>query len=164
MSSAPDVPQALPPAFALPAVRARIAAIFASHLRLTGRPLVPESADIIEAMWRADAVILAHGTEPDPLFFFANRAALAAFETTVEDVLRMPSRLSAEPARREERARLLARVTAEGFIDDYSGIRISALGRRFTIAKATVWNVDDESGSPVGQAATFAAPDFATSS
>ena len=38
---------------------------------------------------------------------------------------------AAEAPLREERARLLAAVAANGFIDDYSGIRISKSGRRF---------------------------------
>jgi hypothetical protein len=58
----------------------------------------------------------------------------------------MPSRRSAEPLAQTERAQLLARVSAHGFIDDYSGIRISARGRRFRIDRATVWNVVDAAG------------------
>ena len=72
----------------------------------------------------------------------------------------MPSRLTAEAPNREERARLLAQVTQHGFIDDYSGIRISTRGRRFRIAQATVWNLRDETGHPCGQAAMFAHWEF----
>jgi len=50
---------------------------------------------------------------------------------------------------------LLAQVTEHGFIDDYSGIRISKSGRRFRIGRATVWNLVTERGEPCGQAATF---------
>ena len=52
-------------------------------------------------------------------------------------------------------ARLMAAVTARGFIDDYAGIRITRTGRRFRIHRATVWNVVDDSGAAAGQAATF---------
>jgi len=154
-----SLPDPLPAAYAADA--ARILAVAASHARLLGQPLVPAVADdaaLLAALWQAPQVILAHGVEPDPVFFFANRAALRAFETTADAVRQMPSRLSAEPGLREERARLLARVTAQGFIDDYAGVRISALGRRFAIARATVWNVADAAGIRIGQAATFAAP------
>jgi hypothetical protein len=133
----------------------RIALIAASHLRLTGCDLVPAMGDIAEAMWNLPAVVLAHGTESDPIFFYGNRAALDLFEVEAEDFIRMPSRLSAEPLRREERARLLARVTEYGFIEDYSGFRISATGRRFHIERATVWNLTDRAGAIHGQAATF---------
>jgi hypothetical protein len=56
---------------------------------------------------------------------------------------------------RDERARLLDRVSQQGYIDDYRGVRISKTGRRFMIEQATVWNLLDENGAPYGQAATF---------
>ena len=71
------------------------------------------------------------------------------------ELTRTPSRLTAEAPNREERARLLAAVTAQGFIDDYSGIRISKTGRRFRIQQATVWNLLDDQGHYCGQAACF---------
>ena len=68
---------------------------------------------------------------------------------------RLPSRLSAEPVSQMERARLLEQVTARGFIDDYSGVRISRTGRRFLIRRATVWNLIDQTGTYQGQGAMF---------
>jgi hypothetical protein len=50
---------------------------------------------------------------------------------------------------------LLERVTRDGFIADYSGIRIAASGRRFRIERAVVWNLIDADGTRHGQAATF---------
>jgi len=61
------------------------------------------------------------------------------------ELTRTPSRLTAEAPNREERARLLAAVTARGFIDDYSGVRISKSGRRFRIARATSLEFDRRS-------------------
>ena len=131
----------------------RLALIAESHLRLTGRRLVDETG--ADALWASPAVIVAHDTAPDPIFFFGNARALALFETLPENFTAMPSRLSAEAELREERARLMARVTRDGFIDDYSGVRISATGRRFRIQRATVWNLVDASGHLHGQAAAF---------
>ena len=51
--------------------------------------------------------------------------------------------------------RLLAAVARRGFIDDYSGIRISKTGRRFRLAQATVWNLLAENDQPCSQAAMF---------
>ena len=132
-----------------------------SFHRLLGRPLVEGidvhscDAAVEAAMQDTTTVIVAHGTEPDPIFFYGNRAALRLFEATREQFTAMPSRLSAEPMLREERERLLARVRAHGYIDDYSGVRISLGGRRFRIARAIVWNLIDERGERQGQAATF---------
>jgi hypothetical protein len=61
---------------------------------------------------------------------------------------------------RDERADFLRRVRENGFVDDYSGIRISGKGRRFRIRQATVWNVLDASGRYAGQAATFSSWEF----
>ena len=133
----------------------RLTLIAESFGRLTGRALVEMPGDLAAALWTAPRVILAHGTEPDPLFFYGNRAALDLFEVSAADIVRMPSRLSAEAPLREERMRLLDRVTRDGFIDDYAGIRVSASGRRFRIEQAIVWNLIDETGIINGQAATF---------
>ena len=67
----------------------------------------------------------------------------------------MPSRLSAEPVHQSARERLLATVAQQGYMDDYSGIRIAKSGRRFAIEQATVWNLLDNDGAYYGQAATF---------
>jgi hypothetical protein len=132
---------------------ARIACIAESFRALTGRDLVPPAHDICQALWSAPAAIVAHGTEPDPIFFFGNETALRLFEMSFEDFTRLPSRLSAEPLAREDRARLLDRVTRLGIIEDYAGVRISSTGRRFRIANAAVWNLTGAHGHPAGQAA-----------
>lgn len=140
--------------------RDRLALIVDSYQRLTGRPLVADGVDVASALWQLPQVVLAHGTEPDPVFFYANRLALEVFELTPSQLMEMPSRLSAEALLREERARLLDRVSRDGFIDDYSGIRISSTGQRFRIQQATVWNLIDSDGSHHGQAATFSRWEF----
>lgn len=145
----------LPAAFATPAARRPIALIADSFARLLARPLVT-AEDPVAALWHAPFAVVAHGTEADPLFFFGNRAALAAFETDLDAFVGMPSRLSAEAPLRGERQMLLDRVSAHGFIADYAGVRISAKGRRFRIENAVVWNLIDAEGVRHGQAAMFA--------
>lgn len=134
----------------------RIALIASSYRRLLGRDLVPLSDDPVAALWDAPLALVAHGVQADPVFFFGNRAALAAFDASIDQFTAMPSRFSAESPLREERQALLDRVTADGFIDDYRGIRISTTGRRFEIAGAVVWNLVDEAGVRRGQAGAFA--------
>jgi hypothetical protein len=129
-----------------------------SHRRFTGRDLLPglfNPLGLSRNLFEAPFVVVSHGTEPDPVLNYGNAAALRLWEMSWEELTRTPSRLTAEAPLREERARLLAAVTAHGFIDDYSGIRISKTGRRFHIARATVWNLVTERGEPCGQAATF---------
>lgn len=141
-----------------PAHMAKHARLLADNFaRLTGRTLIDAHADdVARWLWEAPFALVSHGTEPDPVFNYANRTALGLFEMSWEAFTRLPSRLSAEPVNREARAALLARVSVHGYIDDYAGVRISATGRRFTIRDAVVWNVVDGEGVHHGQAAMFA--------
>ena len=134
---------------------ARIHLIASSFERLLGRPLVARSGDPVRVLWENPRAIVAHGTEPDPLFFFANQAALEQFESDQHRFIGMPSRLSAEAPLRAERQAFLDEVARHGFVANYSGVRISAKGRRFTIRNGIVWNLVDRSGTIHGQAATF---------
>jgi hypothetical protein len=137
---------------------ARARLILESHAALLGRHLVdPEGSDLAKAerLFRAPFVVVAHGVEVDPLLSYGNDMALQLWEMEADALLRTPSRLTAEFVHREERARLLERTKQEGFVDDYSGVRITRTGRRFKIERAVVWNLIDSTGSLQGQAATF---------
>jgi hypothetical protein len=129
-----------------------------SFRKFTGRDLLSglfNPLGLSKNLFAAPFVLVSHGTEPDPVLNYGNAAALALWEMTWQELTRTPSRLTAEAPLREERARLLAAVTEHGFIDDYSGVRISKSGRRFRISHATVWNLVTERGEPCGQAAMF---------
>lgn len=124
----------------------------------TGKNLVQEeqsSTEQARELFYAPFVVLSHDSGSDPLLNYANQAGLHLFELKWEELIVLPSRLTAEPLERDERVRLLRRVTQNGYIDNYTGIRISRNGRRFLIQQAVVWNVQDEQGAPYGQAATF---------
>lgn len=137
---------------------AHVERLCTSFTRLTGRELLPAPAHGTRghAAWQAPFALLSHGVEADPLFNYGNRTALALFELDWPAFVLLPSRASAEAPRQEARAELMRKVLEQGFIDDYSGVRIAASGRRFVIENATVWNVVDETGHLHGQAATFA--------
>jgi len=134
--------------------------IVSSHLHLLQRellPTTPYAVELARALYHAPFVVLAHDTAPDPVFFYVNLTAQSLFEMSWQDMVQLPSRHSAEPLQREERQRLLDCVRRQGYIDDYAGVRISATGKRFRIARASVWNLLDASGECVGQAASFSA-------
>jgi hypothetical protein len=131
-----------------------------SYLKITGKNLiVPPIFDtdiaVAEALFTAPFALVSHNAESDPVFNFGNQTALSLFEMTWETFTRLPSRLSAEPENRAARAALLNQVASQGFIDNYSGIRISATGKRFRIHRATVWNITDDNLNVIGQAAMF---------
>ncbi|KGM34830.1 MEKHLA domain-containing protein [Inquilinus limosus] len=132
-----------------------------SHARLVGVPLLPAKAGgdaAGQARWLYDSApfcVLAHNTDADPRFVYANKAAQDRFEYGWDEFVTLPSRLSAEAPDRAERQRLLDAVARDGFIGDYRGLRIAKSGRRFWIERATVWQLIDEAGTLRGQAATF---------
>jgi hypothetical protein len=128
-----------------------------SYARIVGRTLVQDGQGPSWLYNDAPFVILAHNTEDDPRFIYANRTAQSCFEYDWDEFITLPSRLSAEQPDRDERQRLLDAVTRDGFIDDYRGLRIAKSGRRFWIDKAIVWQLIDETGKRLGQAATFSA-------
>ena len=129
----------------------------------TGRNLLPgitTPVELAQGLFDAPFVLVSHGTQADPVLNYGNASALALWELSWEEFTRTPSRFTAEAPNREERARLLATVTAQGFIDNYSGVRISQNGRRFRIAQATVWNLLTRAGHHYGQAAMFSQWEF----
>jgi len=129
-----------------------------SFVRLLGRDLVPRNgppAEQARRLFEAPFVVVSHGTEADPVLNYANATALRLWEMDWATFVQTPSRLTAEPVHRDERARLLERTRRDGYVDDYSGIRISQSGRRFRIEQAIVWNLIDAAGQHYGQAATF---------
>lgn len=129
-----------------------------SYRHWTGKELMPREGGNLEqalTLYQVPFVVVSHGTQADPILNYGNATALSLWEMPVEQLLQTPSRLTAEPVHRDERAQLMARTTRDGFVDDYQGIRISAKGRRFRIDQATVWNLINSAGERVGQAATF---------
>ena len=112
-----------------------------------------------DARWlyrQAPACVLAHNTDPDPHFIYANETAQSLFGYGWDELVTLPSRLSAEAPNREERQRLLETVARDGFATGYSGIRIAKSGRRFRIEDGVLWQLRDANGGLRGVAATFA--------
>lgn len=137
-----------------------LARSFRHHL---DRDLIPDVSDPREmsrCVFEAPFVLVSHGTEADPILNYGNQSALKLWDISWEELTRMPSRLTAEAPNREERAHLLNRVTRDGFIDDYSGVRIGKTGRRFRISRAIVWNLLSTDGTHCGQAAMFSEWEF----
>ncbi|WP_437225763.1 MEKHLA domain-containing protein [Planctomicrobium sp. SH661] len=132
--------------------------ILRSYRHWLGEELIPRIGSEEEqarALYEAPFVVLSHGTQADPVLNYGNAIALRLWEMDAATLLQMPSRLTAEPMHRDERARLMERTTRDGYVDDYSGIRISSTGKRFRIDQAFVWNLLDDEGHLAGQAATF---------
>ena len=128
-----------------------------SYQQLLKKPLFQASHDssFIQQLFNAPFALLSHGLEDEPIFNFGNAAALKLFEYSWDEFIQLPSRLSAKTVDQSERQRLLDTVSQQGYIDNYTGIRIAASGREFLIENAVVWNVVDSNGHYCGQAAAI---------
>lgn len=123
-----------------------------------GRELIERTGNAEEEariVFEAPFVVVSHGTQDDPILNYGNKTALTLWEMEIPTLTSTPSRLTAEPMHRDERAQLMSRAARDGFVDDYRGIRISRSGKRFLIERAIIWNLVNPEGHRVGQAATF---------
>jgi hypothetical protein len=151
------MPNSLAPSPANQFYTRHIQLLLTSYQHLLQRPLLSSASvhNLAEQVFNGDFVLLSHNTATDPIFNYANRQALNLFALEWQELIVMPSRLSAETLERFERERLLTEVTNKGFIDNYTGVRIAKTGQRFLIKNAVVWNVYDQQQAYYGQAAYF---------
>jgi len=132
-----------------------IALISQSFQNLLGYPLLPDTNNLAERLYYAPFVLLSHNTDSDPIFNYANAQGLQLFELNWQQLITLPSRASAEAVNQAAREKLMAAVTAQGFMTDYCGVRVSSTGKRFEIRNAIIWNLSDANGVYQGQAACF---------
>lgn len=131
-------------------------AILESHRARVGGELVERSGDAVldaQRLFDLDAVVLSHDGGADPRFVYANARAAELWRTTVDDLIGMPSRLSAPPAQQAERASMLEHAAHDGVFLGYCGTRVARDGTLFVIEDATLWTVEYPSGP--GQAVVF---------
>ncbi len=129
-----------------------------SFHRVVGQALLPPLGDAIrdaQQLFAAPFVVLSHGVEGDPILNYGNALALQLGEMTATQFGATPSRVTAEPMLREDRQSTLDTVARQGYISGYAGVRVSGTGRRFLIENVVLWNVSDDDGNPLGQAASF---------
>ena len=138
-----------------------VGVLLESHQRAFSRPLIathqPGNSKqlICQNLFACGFPVLAHGTEQDPKLSYANAAALQLWETRWNELIGMPSRLTAPNSERAERSNALSQAKRLDAVHNYRGIRISRKGRRFMINKARIWTLWDAEERVYGQAACF---------
>ena len=134
----------------------RVTCILDSHRAHVGSELIARSGDGVadaQRLLELDAVVLSHDGGDDPHFVYANSAAARLWRMPIDDLVGMPSRFSAPPEHRAERASMLADAASTRVLHGYSGERVAKDGTRFVIEGATLWTVDYPDGP--GQAVVF---------
>jgi PAS domain-containing protein len=134
----------------------RATVILDSYRRLLGRDLCARTGDAAADARRLDELpvaVLAHDASTPPLLDWVNRAAAAAFDAAVPDLIGRPSAATAPPDATADRQQLFAQLREHGFVTGYSGVRVSLAGRRFLIDDVTVYELRDRDGRAAGHAA-----------
>ncbi len=107
---------------------AHVARLLTSFRHWTGKDLIgpslsPETQ--ARALFYAPFAILSHDTAPDPILNYANQTGLRLFGLNWDELITMPSRLTAQALEQAERAGSFRKCPHEGYIDDYRGIRVT---------------------------------------
>jgi MEKHLA domain len=127
--------------------------------RWTGYDLIKEwglsLANLGEQVFNADFYILSQDRSADPILTYGNKQVLELWEVGWEELTKMPSRATAKPVDRAERAAMMERVKVANYLDGYSGIRVSKTGKEFKISDGIIWNLFTDNGDFYGQAAWF---------
>ena len=141
--------------------QALAAMLLHSHQRAFGRPLITAAQPghskrlICQNLFACGFPVLAHGTEQDPKLSYANAAALQLWDSHWDELIGMPSRLTAPDSERAERSSALGEAQRLDAVENYRGIRISRKGRQFMINNARIWTLWDAGERVCGQAACF---------
>ena len=142
-------------------IQGLVAILLLSHRRAFNSPLLtsdrPGTSRRLTAqeLFNSSMAVLAHNNSGDPALTYANATALRLWQRPWQEMVGMPSRLTAAPSERKERAASLKQALACDAINTYMGIRVDRYGRQFMIRNARIWTLWDEEGRRCGQAAAF---------
>tara|TARA_B110000211_G_C14081581_1_gene554795 strand:- start:279 stop:722 length:444 start_codon:yes stop_codon:yes gene_type:complete len=137
---------------------AHVKQLLDSYKKFVKKDLIERSGDAetdFRIINNSSFIVASHNGADNPILNFGNKVALDLWELDWENFTKTPSRKTAELDLREKRQEMLRIAEVNGYFDDYEGIRISSTGKRFMIKKVIIWNVENESGEKIGQAATF---------
>ncbi|MBL6794386.1 MAG: MEKHLA domain-containing protein [Synechococcus sp. BS307-5m-G36] len=140
--------------------QALVAQLLHSHQWAFQRPLIASARQqplrlSCQELFACGFPVLAHDGGPEPKLTYANAAALGLWDAPWDELVGLPSRLTAPTAEQAERSLALNKAKSDDAIEGYSGIRISRKGRRFMIQNARIWTLWDEQQHACGQAASF---------
>ena len=139
----------------------RVELLLSSYRRAFGAPLLASERSspcrrlLCQELFVCGFPVLAHGTGGDPALTYANAAALQLWKRPWNEMVGMPSRLTAPEDQQGARQRALGAASQVDAISSYRGIRINSEGRRFHIENARIWTLWDQDDRACGQAASF---------
>lgn len=99
--------------------------------------------------------ILSHGTQPDPIYNYGNRASLILFDQTLENLCKTASRYSTVESLMEDREQLIQQINSVGHGTISNAIRTTTKGKLFVMETIWIWHVYHPDGRRIGLAALY---------
>ncbi|HQU63824.1 MAG TPA: MEKHLA domain-containing protein, partial [Nitrosomonas sp.] len=90
-----------------------------SYAHWTGKELISRSDSSfvqVQRLFDSPFVVVSYALQDDPVLNYGNRTALDLWEMDWDRFTQTPSRLTAEPVNREERARMLSQARKQGYL------------------------------------------------
>lgn len=126
-----------------------------SFRRVVGRDLLEKNRGPEWLYGDAPFAVVAHNSEAEPLFVYANATAQRRFGYSWSEFTRLKAKLATGQVKSCEQAQLLDAIDRKGFVTNYRGLQVMKSGGRFRTEDATVWQLKDRHGVSQGQAAMF---------
>ncbi len=140
--------------------------ILKSHQVAFGKDLLavekrkPTLRLLSQELFSISIVVLAHNWGNDPLINYCNSDGLKLWRRRWNQMVGMPSRLTAPLGESKERNLNLKKALGANSVVGYQGVRVDSLGRRFLIKDASIWTIWTKKSFPCGQAASFSSWDY----
>jgi hypothetical protein len=99
--------------------------------------------------------IMSHGVQADPVFNYANLAALELFKYSINDLCKLPSRYSTLPHLEQDRDNTLKEIAKSDYGYIHDGMRQTSEGRVILTSEILYWVVYDDDGTRIGHAAVY---------
>ncbi len=108
-----------------------------------------------KALFNMRNPLIAHNHTKIPCLIYANAAALSLWNYEWNQMIGMPSHLTAPKNKRKQRQEILEKSLKLDKIIGYEGIRVDSNGKLFSIKNTKIWTILDKDNCVYGQAATF---------
>ena len=108
-----------------------------------------------KAIFSMNNPVMCHDRAKDPYLNYANQAALQIWDRSWNEIIGMPSRLTAPEGAQKTAKYALNQAIKKHACKNYQGIRVISKGELFIIKNARIWTLWDENGNTIGQAPTF---------
>ncbi len=135
--------------------------ILTSHKSTFGYSLIQSNSLEIsnhlasQRLYNLPIPVIAHDNQTDPYITYVNCLGLTLWCRRWEEMVGIPSRLTAPPDEQIERKSALSQALKQESLINYQAIRIDSNGHRFAISNGRIWSIFNQEGIRLGQAATF---------